>query len=134
MLIDQRPDGVHLTYDEVASLLAPYENQQALEITRDTKNVDDTFCRFISGADMGSERSDDGLQLSIIQFGTARCGPWLGFRAGCAKDRLSSSVQRFLDVEPIEDLDGLRKQFRGGLQRSRSRENHRPAPRILAPR
>jgi len=104
VLIDQRPDGVHLTYDEVASLLAPYENQQALEITRDTKNVDDTFCRFIGGADMGSERSDDGLQLSIIQFGTARCGPWLGFRAGCAKDRLSSSVQRFLDVEPIEDL------------------------------
>ena len=104
MLIDQRPDGMHLTYDEVASLLAPYENQQALEITRDTKNVDDTFCRFIGGADMGSERSDDGLQLSIIQFGTARCGPWLGFRAGCAKDRLSSSVQRFLDVEPIEDL------------------------------
>jgi hypothetical protein len=54
---------------------------------------------------MGPERSDDGLQLSIIQFGTARRGPWFGFQAGCAGDRLSGSVQRFLDVEPIEDLD-----------------------------
>jgi len=35
VLIDQRPDGVHLTYDEMASLLAPYGNLQALEIARD---------------------------------------------------------------------------------------------------
>ena len=55
-------------------------------------NVCGTFCRFIGGADMGPERSDDGLQLSIIQFGTARRGPWFGFRAGCAKDRLSGSA------------------------------------------
>src|SRR5437773_8561492 len=88
---------------------------EIVDATAVAKNGDETFCSIIGGADMGSERSDDGLQLSIIQFGTARCGPWLGFRRGCAKDRLSSSVQRFLDVEPIEDLDGLRKQFRGGV-------------------
>jgi uncharacterized protein (DUF302 family) len=35
VLIDQRPDGVHLTYDEMASLLAPYGNLEALEIARD---------------------------------------------------------------------------------------------------
>jgi len=35
VLIDQRPDGVHLTYDEMADLLAPYENAEALEIARD---------------------------------------------------------------------------------------------------
>jgi hypothetical protein len=35
VLIDQRPDGVHLTYDEMASLLAPYGNPEALEIARD---------------------------------------------------------------------------------------------------
>ena len=35
VLIDQRPDGVHLTYDEMASLLAPYGNAEALEIARD---------------------------------------------------------------------------------------------------
>jgi hypothetical protein len=79
------------------------------------KNVEGTFCRFLGGIDMRPERSDDGLQLSIIQFGTARRGPWFGFQAGCARDRLSGSVQRFLDVEPIEDLGGLRKQFRGGV-------------------
>ena len=35
VLIDQRPDGVHLSYDEMVSLLAPYSNVEALEIARD---------------------------------------------------------------------------------------------------
>ena len=35
VLIDQRPDGVHLTYDEMASVLAPYGNAEALKIARD---------------------------------------------------------------------------------------------------
>ena len=35
VLIDQRPDGVHLSYDEMASLLAQYGNPEAVEIARD---------------------------------------------------------------------------------------------------
>ena len=35
VLIDQRPDGVHLSYDEMASLLAPYGNAEASKIARD---------------------------------------------------------------------------------------------------
>ena len=35
VLIDQRPDGVHLSYDEMAAFLAPYENAEALKIARD---------------------------------------------------------------------------------------------------
>ena len=35
VLIDQRADGVHLIYDEMASYLAPYGNAEALEIARD---------------------------------------------------------------------------------------------------
>jgi uncharacterized protein (DUF302 family) len=35
VLIDQRPDGVHLSYDEMASVLAPYGNAEALKIARD---------------------------------------------------------------------------------------------------
>jgi uncharacterized protein (DUF302 family) len=35
VLIDQRPDGVHLIYDEMASFLAPYGNVEALKIARD---------------------------------------------------------------------------------------------------
>ena len=35
VLIDQRPDGVYLSYDEMASLLAPYGNAEVLEIARD---------------------------------------------------------------------------------------------------
>lgn len=35
VLIDQRPDGVHLSYDEMSSLLAPYGNADALRIAQD---------------------------------------------------------------------------------------------------
>jgi uncharacterized protein (DUF302 family) len=35
ILVDERPDGVHLSYDRMVSLLAPYENQQALAVARD---------------------------------------------------------------------------------------------------
>ena len=34
VLIDQRPDGVNLSYDLMASLLAPYGNAQALAVAR----------------------------------------------------------------------------------------------------
>jgi len=32
VLVDERADGVHLSYDRMASLLAPYENLDALKI------------------------------------------------------------------------------------------------------
>jgi uncharacterized protein (DUF302 family) len=35
ILIDERPDGVHLSYDKMASFLAPYQNEEALEVGRD---------------------------------------------------------------------------------------------------
>ena len=34
ILIDERTDGVHLSYDRMASLLAPYGSPQALEVAR----------------------------------------------------------------------------------------------------
>jgi|SRR5579863_2991942 len=34
VLIDERPDGVHLSYDTMASLLAPYGNAEALDVAR----------------------------------------------------------------------------------------------------
>jgi hypothetical protein len=34
-LVDERVDGVHLSYDRKASLLAPYENNAALNVARD---------------------------------------------------------------------------------------------------
>ena len=39
ILIDERPDGVHLSYDRMASFLAPYQNAAALNVARelDTK-------------------------------------------------------------------------------------------------
>ena len=35
ILLDERPDGVHLTYDKMASFLAPYRNAEALTVARD---------------------------------------------------------------------------------------------------
>jgi hypothetical protein len=35
ILIDERADGVHLSYDSMASLLAPYGNETALAVARD---------------------------------------------------------------------------------------------------
>jgi uncharacterized protein (DUF302 family) len=35
VLIDEREDGVHLSYDTMASLLAPYGNKEALKVARD---------------------------------------------------------------------------------------------------
>src|SRR5579862_6255242 len=39
VLVDERADGVHLSYDKMASFLAPYANAAALEVARelDTK-------------------------------------------------------------------------------------------------
>jgi uncharacterized protein (DUF302 family) len=34
ILVDDRPDGVHLTYDTMVSLLAPYGNPEALAVAR----------------------------------------------------------------------------------------------------
>jgi len=35
ILIDERPDGVHLSYDRMASYLAPYGNFEALRVARE---------------------------------------------------------------------------------------------------
>ena len=35
ILIDERGDGVHLSYDRMASFLAPYGNAEALAVARD---------------------------------------------------------------------------------------------------
>ncbi len=35
ILIDERPDGVHLSYDRMASFLAPYGSPEALKVAQD---------------------------------------------------------------------------------------------------
>lgn len=38
VLVDERDDGVHLSYDRMASLLGPHENLDALEVARNLDN------------------------------------------------------------------------------------------------
>ena len=46
VLVDERADGVHLSYDRMASLLAPYENPDALEVARNLDmKVEDLLMR-----------------------------------------------------------------------------------------
>ncbi len=35
ILIDERPDGVHLSYDRMASFLATYKNEEALKVAEE---------------------------------------------------------------------------------------------------
>jgi hypothetical protein len=35
ILVDEWPDGVHLSYDKMASLLVPYKNRDVLAVARD---------------------------------------------------------------------------------------------------
>jgi hypothetical protein len=42
VLVDERPDGVHLSYDRMASFLAPYGNSDALAVAQSLdKKVED---------------------------------------------------------------------------------------------
>jgi uncharacterized protein (DUF302 family) len=42
VLVDERADGVHLSYDRMASFLAPYGNRDALEVARNLdKKIED---------------------------------------------------------------------------------------------
>jgi len=45
ILVDEQPDGVHLTYDKMASLLAPYQNAEALAVARNLDSKMETLLR-----------------------------------------------------------------------------------------
>ena len=45
VLVDERADGVHLSYDKVASFLAPYRNAEALPVARDLDSKVESLLR-----------------------------------------------------------------------------------------
>ena len=45
VLVDERADGVHLSYDRMASFLAAYENRDALQVAEDLDNKIETLLR-----------------------------------------------------------------------------------------
>jgi uncharacterized protein (DUF302 family) len=45
VLVDERDDGVHLSYDKMASLLAPYGNSSAGAVARDLDSKVETLLR-----------------------------------------------------------------------------------------
>jgi hypothetical protein len=47
ILVDERADGVHLSYDSMASAVAPYNNASALAVAR---NLDEKIVRLLEAA------------------------------------------------------------------------------------
>jgi uncharacterized protein (DUF302 family) len=45
VLVDERPDGVHLSYDRMASFLATYGNRDALRVAEDLDHKVETLLR-----------------------------------------------------------------------------------------
>ncbi len=45
VLVDERPDGVHLSYDRMAGFLAAYGNPAALQVAEDLDNKVETLLR-----------------------------------------------------------------------------------------
>jgi hypothetical protein len=57
VLVDERPDGVHLSYDRMASLLALSGNQDVLEVARYLgKKIEDLLGR--AAASVGNTAAD----------------------------------------------------------------------------
>ena len=50
LLIDERGDGAHLSYDAMASLLAPYGNPEALQVARDLDAKVGELCAEAAGS------------------------------------------------------------------------------------
>ena len=49
ILVDERADGVHLTYDKMTSLLAPYKNSNALKVAQDLDKKIENLLRAAAG-------------------------------------------------------------------------------------
>jgi hypothetical protein len=58
ILVDERPDGVHLSYDRMASLLAPYRNPDALAVARDLGRKSRPFFKSLRSDRYGSHSRD----------------------------------------------------------------------------
>jgi hypothetical protein len=45
LLFDERADGVHISYDKLASYLAPYGNAEAMEVAQDLdRKIEKLLC------------------------------------------------------------------------------------------
>jgi hypothetical protein len=49
VLVDERSDGVHISYDRMASLLAPYRNSESLTVARDLDKKVETLLSEVAG-------------------------------------------------------------------------------------
>jgi uncharacterized protein (DUF302 family) len=48
ILVDERPDGTHISYDRMTSFLAPYGNAEALKVARDSDSKVDALLNLVT--------------------------------------------------------------------------------------
>jgi uncharacterized protein (DUF302 family) len=51
ILVDERADGVHISYDSMASLIAPYGSPSALRVAKDLDNKIELLLKTVAGAE-----------------------------------------------------------------------------------
>jgi len=57
ILIDQRKDGVHLSYDRMASYLAPYGSREALEVARNLDSKVEGLLKTVAASESNEFKS-----------------------------------------------------------------------------
>ncbi len=63
VLVDERSDGVHLSYDRMASFLAPYGNSDALSVARNLDKKVETLLLEVAGLSGGAEDGQPAAYL-----------------------------------------------------------------------
>ena len=84
VLVDEPADGVHFSYDKMTSLLAPYENREALEVARDLDRKFEDLLRHAATA----RRPSDGQAGSNPKVRVA--DNWRVDTMGCLGNRAGS--------------------------------------------
>ena len=64
ILVDERADGVHLTYDKMTSLLAPYKNSNALKVAKNNRKRSNLL-RAAAGVDITGVCTDRAAGLQV---------------------------------------------------------------------
>jgi hypothetical protein len=83
ILVDERADGVHLSYDKMTSLLAPYGNLDAIAVAPRFRFEDRDHSHRVCGV----KALYDYKTMYLGQHGQSAYGPISRLRMGCAGTR-----------------------------------------------
>jgi aliphatic nitrilase len=106
ILVDERADGVHLSYDSLASLLAPYGNQAALAVARHSDEMIERLLETAAG---------DRRMVSSPAIGRTKAGSHVPLLRDGPGDQLNAAAARHTGnpEEQIEFMAAAHSASRG---------------------